>query len=242
MVESKTRDSSTEFSALDAVTGGLLWRRSFTWYVKGSGGIHSPGRSSMTPSTGKTYPRPFVLDARTGVTIDWPSAPNAAETTELVMARTPWDGLIAVDGSSGKKLWANAEGHLLRRFGFVDDVLIVEHSYSKWSLPADGADFYAFARQSGELLWHSSSDVQKLCLAHGHAFVARWGRVVALDIQTGEKRWSVDLPERGVREEGYWEGDDLMTSLSVLDDVVTVATRSAVYAYRHPFAGSSGSN
>lgn len=192
-------------TALDAATGGELWRTPMTAPMTGSPSIKD-GLVFATSNNNEI----FALSLATG-DVEWSDqaiaetarvlgSPSPAAVEELVVAPFSSGEVIAYLASNGRRLWSEA----LSRSGRFTPISSINDVSSR---PVLSAGVVYAASQSGLLtgidgrsgnrLWvQPVGSVQAPALAGDYMFVASTeAQVVALQAQTGKVYWVTQLAE-----------------------------------------------
>jgi outer membrane protein assembly factor BamB len=184
-------DLQEGIGCFDAETGELLWKRGYNDYLSDT---------------------IYLRYATSSPTID-------AETGNIYMQGT--QGILAAFTPDGESLWSHSLMEKLGRLTFPNgrtatpvvegDLVVTRGITSNWGDQGAGGDrFYAFDKQTGELVWASSPGDRPRDNSFSHpqlgwfmgerVFYAATGdgSVVCVNVRTGEPIWRVPLFKAGI--------------------------------------------
>lgn len=152
-VEASAPDSDASFAARSLGDGAKLWTDSFSSQVPQTlaGGRLLVFERSPDRSRNERHFAITALDARTGVEcwravhVGWP--PDAAVADGRIVVPTDNEGVIALDPTSGERLWRSKAGG--------DAVAVVDGRVICQQFPGE---LRAFSLSNGSFEWHVQSD------------------------------------------------------------------------------------
>lgn len=190
-------DNGTQASviALDATTGAVRWKHPVDSSIKDA--VTAAQDSVFAMTVTETI---YALDARTGEE-QWKAqlgdildrwAYGSPTVQDGVVYAGPAGKLAALDAATGKVLWTAAlAGDWVPSHSsplVADDRLIVAYQWSK--------GVAAVSRADGSLLWSVEMNANATAVRYGdQVIVAAGGGLVALDLKTGEKKWTLPIPQ-----------------------------------------------
>jgi outer membrane protein assembly factor BamB len=184
-------DLQEGLACFDAETGRLLWKQTYNDFLSDTIYLrYATASPAIDPATGNVF-----------------------------MQGT--QGILAAFTPDGKPVWSHS---LMERFGrltfpnsrtaspLVEDTLVVTRGItSNWGAQGAAGDrFYAFDKQSGDLVWSSSPGGRPMDNSFSHPYVGSFrgkrvlisatgdGSVVCLNIRTGDPLWRVPLAKAGI--------------------------------------------
>jgi outer membrane protein assembly factor BamB len=157
-----------------------------------------------------------------------------AETGNVYLQGT--QGILAAFTADGKPLWQRSLMEELGRLTFPNgrtatplldgDLLITRGITANWGANGPAGDrFYAFDKQTGELVWSSSPGDRPKDNSYSHPYLTWWqgkrvfmaatgdGSVVCVNARTGEPLWRVPLFKAGINATVLVHNNDKVIAL-----------------------------
>jgi outer membrane protein assembly factor BamB len=193
-------------ACFDAETGKQLWRKMYTDFLSDT---------------------IYLRYATSSATVD-------PETGNICIQGT--QGMFACLTPDGKTVWEKSLMELYGRLTFPNartaspaidsDLVIARGITANWGAQGPGADrFYAFDKNSGELVWASSPGAQPKDNSFSHPVFANWkgmrvfysatgdGSVVCVNARTGDPLWRTPLFKAGINASLLVYNDDTIISI-----------------------------
>ncbi len=179
-------------------------------------------------------PGPHILDPRSGDLLwcgDTWASPRITPSSILVSDDS--GSLYALDVKTGGKRWCVELVGLSSYIILVSSgIVLVRPGRFHFGRGHNEAPITAFDEWTGEPLWSLPNEIQSV-LYHNDLISLIPNALLGVDLRTGVKRWSMDLPDDLVRRLESHPGMT-PTLLSIVEDTLLVATDHSVHAFRIP--------